>query len=120
MKKGQQNFIQLLKNWFMSKAWDHKIRKLTDAEILSQTQSGKNWYQWKLEHPQEGIIPSEEKCIHQERKCRISHKCENESEYMLTYRYVTGRAGRTSWAEKPICEQHAQKYMENSVELKTN
>lgn len=34
-----------------------------------------------------------------------------EPTHLLTYHYVTGRAGRTSFAEKAICEQHAQKYL---------
>ena len=95
----------------MAKAWGHNVRPLTEQEIQSQTNSGKSWYQWKLEHPQEGETPDESKCIHYERKCRISGKCQNESTYMLTYRYVTGRAGRISYAEKPICEHHAEKYL---------
>ena len=95
----------------MSKSWGHNVRKLTDQEINSQIKSGKDWYQWKVEHYQE-VSTSEDKCVHYERKCRISGKCQNESEYMLTYHYVTGRAGRTSFAEKPICEHHAAKYLQ--------
>lgn len=30
---------------------------------------------------------------------------------ILAMEFVTGRAGRTSYAEKPICEHHAQKYL---------
>jgi hypothetical protein len=95
----------------MSKAWGHNVRKLTEEEILQQINSGKSWYQFQIEHPQEGRTPDEKKCIHYERKCRISSKCDNECTHLLTYRYVTGRAGRVSFAEKPICEHHAQKYL---------
>lgn len=98
----------------MSKAWCHKIRPLTDQEIESQINSGKRQYSWRLEHPDERIIPDEQFYIHYVRKCRISSKCEHESAYMLTYRYITGRAGRTSYAEKPICEHHAKKYMDET------
>lgn len=108
----------------MSKAWGHKVRALTEQEIEKQTQSGKNWYKFKLEHPRlqgEGeVVPDESKCIHHERKCRISSKCQNECTHMLTYNYVTGRAGRTSWAEKPVCEEHAKKYIVSEGEKNLN
>lgn len=97
----------------MSKAWGHTVRLLTDAEIMHQKEMGKSWFRYMLEHPKEGHTPDEEKYIRTERKCRISSKCQNESWYMLMYRYVTGRAGRVSVAQKPVCEHHAKKYFDN-------
>lgn len=99
----------------MSKAWNHNVRKLTDEEIQKQIDDGKHWYQWRLKNMPERSEP-EERLIFLERKCRISKKCQNESTHLLTYHYVTGRAGRVSYAEKPICEQHAQKYLTETNE----
>lgn len=100
----------------MSKAWGHSVRKLTEEEIKRQIEMGENSAKWYEEHPTtyNGEVrqpPTKEQCINYERKCRISGKCKNESTHLLTYRYVTGRAGRTSYAEKPICEHHAEKYL---------
>jgi hypothetical protein len=97
----------------MANSWGHNVRPLTEQEIESQINYGKRLYQFELEHHKERE-PNENKCIHYYRKCRISKKCQNESTHMLTYRYVTGRAGRTSFAEKPICEHHAKKYLVNN------
>lgn len=96
----------------MSKAWGHNVRLLTDDEIAHQMHMANSSYQFDIDHPKEGRIPNLDKCIHYQRKCRISAKCQNLSTQMLTYRYVTGRAGRTSYAEKPICDHHAKKYIQ--------
>lgn len=96
----------------MNKSWGHTVRPLSEEEIQRQIENGKHWYEWQNNHPKEGQVTYDEATyIHKERKCRISGKCGNESSFMLTYRYVTGRAGRTSFAEKQICEHHAQKYI---------
>lgn len=95
----------------MGKSWGHTIRPLNEEEIQNQVTGGKSLYEWRLKNPMGAVVREESEYIHQERKCRISSKCQNESIYMLKYSYVTGRAGRTSYAEKPICEIHAQKYI---------
>lgn len=95
----------------MGNSWGHSVRPLTKEEIDYQTKSGENWYQFQVDNPRPDRTPDKERCVHHERKCRISAKCQNLSSHMLTYRYVTGRDGRTSYAEKPICEHHAQKYL---------
>lgn len=93
------------------RAWGYSVRKLTDKEIQKQIDDGKNSYKWFIEHPGNPVmLRNVEQYIFSERKCRISSKCQNESIYMLSYYYLTGRRGRTSRAEKPICEYHAQKY----------
>lgn len=97
----------------MSKAWGHTVRPLTEQEIKDQIAKGKSWHQFNLDHPKEGVpTPELEKLIHLERKCRLSAKCDNESTHLLTYRYVTGRAGRTTLAEKQVCQHHATKYIQ--------
>lgn len=94
----------------MGKAWGHHVRKLTDAEIQKQEYIGQSWYKFKQDHPSTSFTLSENDCIQSERKCRISKTCQNQSAYLLTYQYVTGRRGRVTFAEKPICEHHAKKY----------
>lgn len=74
----------------MGNSWGHKVRPLTGEEI-KQVWIGK--------------------------KCKISSKCKNDSTYMLTYNYITGRAGRSSSSEKRICKQHAEKYINKEMEV---
>lgn len=96
----------------MSNAWGHNVRPLTEAEIQGQIRMGESHYFW-YEKNSVPTTKTKEYCIHLERKCRISKKCQNESTHMLTYRYITGRVGRVSYAEKPICSHHAEKYLIN-------
>ena len=99
----------------MGNAWGHQVRELTAEEIQEQIDYGKRHFQWYEDNKPERQV-SEEHLIHAERKCRISAKCQNESEYLLTYLYVTGRAGRVTYAEKPICKEHAKKYLSKPKE----
>ncbi len=39
---------------------------------------------------------------------RLDHQAP--ATYLATYNYVTGRAGRVSWASKHICDDHAAKF----------
>lgn len=40
----------------------------------------------------------------------VAGRCTCPAVYRTTYRYVTGRAGRTSTAEKPACLEHGTKF----------
>lgn len=102
----------------MSSATNHKVRPLTEAEINALIERGENYHKWCMEHIK-GVIQTKEQCIHNERKCRISHKCQNESTYLLSYLYVTGNSGRISLAEKPICDEHAQAYLPQNEQFHT-
>lgn len=48
--------------------------------------------------------------LEQARSCtlgRVTHL--DRAEYLFTYSYVTGRAGRVSFASKNVCRDHAEK-----------
>lgn len=42
-------------------------------------------------------------------ECAIG-KCAEPARWLGTYRYVTGRAGRVSWARRFMCDGHAEKF----------
>lgn len=42
--------------------------------------------------------------------CSYSAKCRNATAAQTSYSYVTGRAGRTSWAAKRVCTTDAEKF----------
>lgn len=89
----------------MSKSWGHTLELLSDEEIARR-----------------------DACTAREKerfpnlawdymRCRMG-RCRNRAKYFLRYHYVTGRQGRVSWAEKLICESHADKY--KNLAEKTN
>ncbi len=41
---------------------------------------------------------------------KCSSKCPNKPEYFISYKYVTGRQGRVTWADKRVCAVHAEKF----------
>jgi hypothetical protein len=45
-------------------------------------------------------------------RCRISRKCEQPTAYIVGYKYITGRAGRTSTREQTACEAHGKAFAE--------
>lgn len=94
----------------MSKAWGHTVRLLTEQEISHAIEMGKSHWEYCKNNPNGRPVPEEAEIIRLERKCRISSKCQNQATKMLRYKYITGRAGRISWADKPICDHHASKY----------
>lgn len=65
----------------MSNSWGHSLRLLKRGEE-------KYWFGEKCTAP----------------------KCQNKSEFVASYKYITGKAGRVSQAEKPLCREHAHKY----------
>jgi hypothetical protein len=64
--------------------WDHAARRLTPAEI-------DRFDRW-------GDV------------CGASPKCQQQATCMLSYSYITGRAGRGSTAHKRACDGHANKF----------
>lgn len=51
---------------------------------------------------------------------RKPNRCEREALYWCGYKYVTGRAGRVSSAEKHRCEEHARKFADkHGLEMPT-
>lgn len=45
-------------------------------------------------------------------QCRVSKQCTARAAYWLRWRYITGRAGRASNAEKQACATHAERFAE--------
>jgi len=73
----------------MGDSWGHTIRPLTTEEIEREAQMrekyGERYY-----------------------SCRTP-RCVERSAFQTTYQYVTGRAGRVSYARKNLCSAHAEK-----------
>jgi hypothetical protein len=42
--------------------------------------------------------------------CRAGRGCEEPTTHLGAYNYVTGRAGRISWARRYMCDSHAEKF----------
>jgi hypothetical protein len=98
-----------------SNSWGHTLRPLTDEEVQRQISDGKWWYRFYCQHqPELAERYGEEHYINLGRRCCISSKYKNLSVYMLKYYYITGSRGNVSYAEKPICEEHARKYQKNT------
>jgi hypothetical protein len=71
----------------MSNSWGHTAYRLTDEEIAKFVQLG-----WTC-------------------SCGGPRgRCDLKAEYCVEYSYVTGRAGRTSYAQKKACIEHAKKF----------
>jgi hypothetical protein len=90
-------------------SWGHAVRPLTADErayIFSQDEVkpmppwwGSGEAAWK-EH--------EEGWSRRRRRCSV--RCQNDVAYVTTYQYITGRAMRTSWADRRVCAEHAAKF----------
>lgn len=71
----------------MSNSWGHTAYRMTDEEIAKIV-----GYGWTC-------------------SCSGSRgRCDLKAEYCVEYSYVTGRAGRTSYAQKKACIEHAKKF----------
>jgi hypothetical protein len=66
------------------RSWDHAARRLTDAEADHADRWG--------------------------RRCAMSPKCAAAVTTATSYRYVTGRGGRTTTSERTGCDDHAAKF----------
>lgn len=64
-----------------TKSWGHTLRRLTEAEV--------------------GQVGT--------RTCAAG-KCQGVAAYASTYRYVSGRAGRATFAQRALCEHHATRF----------
>lgn len=68
----------------MDHSWGHAIRFLTDEEKSSYMKHGWTCSSW----------------------------CPQPVEMLVTYHYVTGSSGRTSFAERRVCRAHGMKFAE--------
>jgi hypothetical protein len=79
----------------VSESWGWGVRRLTAEEVArldraeaSARESGASYGGWY-------------------RRCKVAPKCQGKGTHEVTYNYVTGRAGRVSWARKLSCDDHA-------------
>jgi hypothetical protein len=66
----------------MSNSWGHAIRRLTEPEAEQRARHGQT----------------------------CTGRCVAPATYATTYSYVTGQAGRVSWAERYACDEHAARF----------
>jgi hypothetical protein len=93
----------------MSSSYGHTVRLLTAEELAAlQVQYDKDIAWRKANYPNE---PVPVYYLEGRYSTQCSFKCKEKAKYRLAYRYITGRAGRTTTAEKNICEKHAEKYL---------
>ncbi len=78
----------------MGNSWGHTLERLTDEEIAKR------------------IHDKACDCGCRRRRLCTSGRRDHEAPatYLATYNYVTGRAGRVSWASKYVCDDHAAKF----------
>lgn len=67
----------------MGNSWGHAVRRLTEDEVARYASHG-----WVC----------------------TAGKCREPVTHLTEYSYVTGRAGRTSWAARKVCAAHAEKF----------
>lgn len=90
----------------MSRSWGHEVRRLAEAEIAENERRDK--------HSAEVFGRDD---YRYNTLCRMP-KCKESATHQVRYSYVTGRAGRTSWAAKDVCTGHAEKFAaKHAVEI---
>jgi hypothetical protein len=76
-------------------AWGHALRRLPMADVARASEMVDYGY---------GRGPERRQA------CSAGGRpCAAPVAFAFSYRYITGRAGRVSWAEKWICQQHAER-----------
>lgn len=75
----------------MSNAWGHTLRRLTDDE---------RWNRF--------VIGG--RAVSERRQCASCRGEKSPADWLATYNYVTGRAGRVSWARRYLCDRHADAF----------
>jgi hypothetical protein len=78
----------------MSNSWGHTLERLSDERIAERAHAKAC------------------NCGCRRRRLCTSGRRDHEAPatYLATYNYVTGRAGRVSWASKYVCDDHAAKF----------
>jgi len=76
-----------------SRAWMHAVQLVTGArrENLERYKASSEWHLRSLV------------------RCTV-RACDAGGEYLISYTYTTGRAGRTTRAERLVCEIHARRF----------
>jgi len=94
----------------MSSSYGHSVRLLTAEELAELQARYDRDIAWSKANYPDRPMPEYYLNGNYSTKCSYA-KCPEKARYRLTYQYVTGRAGRTTTAEKNICEKHAEKYL---------
>ena len=79
----------------MGNSWGHTLRALTEDEL----------YGYTFDHDRGVMVLDRSKV----RTCG-SPRCDEPISFEGTYQYVTGRAGRLSYARRRLCVAHAEKF----------
>ena len=82
----------------MANSWGHAVRTLTAEELASLERRNKRGAE---------IFGRED--YDYDIRCKTP-KCRERVTHATRYSYVTGRAGRTSWASRNVCTGHAEKF----------
>lgn len=82
----------------MSRSWGHEVRHLTEPELAALERQNRRGAE---------IFGRED--YDYDVTCKMP-KCRDRATHEVRYRYVTGRAGRTSWAAKNACTSHAERF----------
>ena len=82
----------------MSRTWNHTIRPIVGSQkarvTFHETQS------WNPDAPVTDLF----ECA----SCPV--KAKKLATWVASYEYITGRGGRTSTAQRRLCDEHAKKY----------
>lgn len=87
----------------MPNSWGHTLTRLSDEDLALASQQAERRAAWNREHGYDDDEQHYTSCT----LGRVAHL--DQAEYLFTYNYVTGRAGRVSFASKNICRMHAEK-----------
>lgn len=89
----------------MGQSWGHTLRPFT-AEASAYRD------RWAIDyasrHPDSPLPTRPDYDAEGRTLCQYNGKCRNQASWYGTYRYMTGRAGRISYATRALCESHAE------------
>lgn len=75
----------------MSGSWGHTLRRLAEEEVWDRFTIGGE-------------------AVAERRECASCRGVRAPATWLATYNYVTGRAGRVSWARRYLCDAHAEAF----------
>jgi hypothetical protein len=91
----------------VSQSWGHAVRPMTETEIAFARREHErpSWFQ----QSEEEFAAAAKGWNAEDRRCKAG-RCKEDSEFVVAYYYITGRAMRTSSAKKNVCLDHAMKF----------
>jgi len=95
----------------MGKAWNHNID--LGGPLYTASENKLQYYQSRYD---KAVRENDSEHI-KWYACSV-RGCDLRPEFRCTYDYVTGRAGRVSWAERCYCRVHAEKFAaKNGIQM---